>query len=449
MSKKKENPLLKPLFFGCDMLEFTLWDIKKDTFFSDYWTVYNLNDSNSNRAYIDFFDQEFSYQKLNIRWYDYTLQFSIVIENKTIDCFMLCFWTDIFNWKQKSSDKVVFYSSFFILEKLWYLNFTLYEFYNLLFDIKKGKLHRIDIALDVTYDIKYLNETIFKGLKFQWQIWDDLKHPEFHQTYYIWQPKNSQNRRFIIRIYDKILDTFKKKKVFLYPHLQNNFDVRRIELELRPENCRKYHNYDISDFLINKNKILENIYLEYINKKINEDYKIENISIPKLPEINRSNNNLLDTYLQLWHIPKNYITQWYGYIRTIKETTWYNWLFQLLIRWLKYYDWKNYDSKFISYVSLSHLIEFYEKYLNYLLENWIKINEIKKVVFDNLQKEKFKWDFLYEFHQILSEYYNWEDKFFIPFPKLLDSLKYLVLYMIKEGISPNTIKKILLNFNKK
>jgi len=81
--------------------------------------------------------------------------------------------------------------------------------------------------------------------------------------------------------------------------LQNNFDVRRIELELRPENCRKYHNYDISDFLINKNKILENIYLEYINKKINEDYKIENISIPKLPEINRSNNNLLDTYLQL------------------------------------------------------------------------------------------------------------------------------------------------------
>jgi hypothetical protein len=48
------------------------------------------------------------------------------------------------------------------------------------------------------------------------------------------------NRHYLIRIYDKVLDTWKKHKAFLYPHLENNNDVRRIELELRPEQAKRY-----------------------------------------------------------------------------------------------------------------------------------------------------------------------------------------------------------------
>jgi hypothetical protein len=36
------------------------------------------------------------------------------------------------------------------------------------------------------------------------------------------------------RIYDKKADTFKKKKAFLYTHLDNE-NVNRIEVEIRPD----------------------------------------------------------------------------------------------------------------------------------------------------------------------------------------------------------------------
>ena len=45
-------------------------------------------------------------------------------------------------------------------------------------------------------------------------IWVDTKHPEFFQTYYLWEVQN-KNRNSLIRIYDKVLDTWKKKKGFL------------------------------------------------------------------------------------------------------------------------------------------------------------------------------------------------------------------------------------------
>lgn len=384
MTDKLENPLNKSIFFGCDMLEFTIFSLKHDTYFKDYWLLLNLNTTNTQLAYIDLFDMTFTYHKIQLKGYDFWLQFSLVIDWLTVYCFTLCFWTDIFNWKSRSSDKVVLYSSFFILEKLWKLTFTLNEFYNTLFKTETCKLYRLDLALDLKTDIKELQNTIFNWIRFFSQIWEDKKHPEFSQTYYIKNPQSCQNRRYLIRIYDKILDTFKKQKGFLYPHLINNYDVRRIELELRPIICKKYHNKDISYLLTNKDDLLYNIYIEYLNDNINQNYKLNFDDIPKVPEPNKQVFDLKTAYLQLWHIPKDYISQAYWYIKTIKNTVWYPWLYQLLSKWTKFLDWKNIEW----YQPLKNLTESLEELIKYMINEWISQKLIRKIIIKNLPKPK-------------------------------------------------------------
>ena len=210
------NPLENSIFFGCDMLEFVVEDIRKDVFFDYYWIEINRNIDmdNTNNSLIYLFDHIFTYRKSYFKWWFVWYIFSTSIDDISIDCFALQDSKSIFNWKQESKSKVIFYSSFFVLEKMNKLNFTLTEFYESLFP-EYCQLYRIDIAIDIPNTIKDLQEWLFSETKFFSQIGEDLKHPEFSQTYYIKNPQNSQNRSYIFRIYDKVLDTFKKWKWYL------------------------------------------------------------------------------------------------------------------------------------------------------------------------------------------------------------------------------------------
>jgi hypothetical protein len=95
-----------------------------------------------------------------------------------------------------------------------------------------------------------------------------------------------------------VLDTFKKQKSFLYPHLKHNVDVRRIELELRPIECQRYL-YSITDFLENKDSIIQKIFINYLNKNIDEkidDFDYKNL---ELTTYINSKYDLRGSYLEL------------------------------------------------------------------------------------------------------------------------------------------------------
>lgn len=378
----KTNIFKNYLFFWIDNLEFTVKDIKKD--FVLYSELAVLDTDNTPRWYLDILWLHFSYTKIFAKWYDYGLKFDVSIDWKVIDCFSLLFWKELRLKKtSKSKDKVVFYSSFFVLERLWHLPFSLKDFFWCLFTSYKKQLYRLDIALDLPYTIKALKTGIFKNTNFFSEIGEDKKHPEFSQTYYIKNPQSSQNRKYIIRVYDKVLDTFKKQKSFLYPHLKHNVDVRRIELELRPIECQRYL-YSITDFLENKDSIIQKIFINYLNKNIDEkidDFDYKNL---ELTTYINSKYDLRGSYLELWHIPKDYLSQAHWYIKNIKNNTWYNWLFQLILWQLKNDEWQNINR------NIWNGYDLLEELIIYLRKEWLSQSILNKILKKYIQKPMIK-----------------------------------------------------------
>ncbi len=366
------------LFFGLDELEFTLENSKKDiVFFNDL--ELNIDFDNSNVWYIEIFDLTFTYTKTYIKWYNYWLIFHLSIDWLSIPCFSIFFWKETnFKWKQgKSKDKVVIYSSFFVLEKLWKLDFTIQQF--VLINFINPELYRLDIALDLPYTIKELQKTLFKWTEFFSAIWRDIKHSEFHQTYYIKNPQSSQNRKYIIRIYDKILDTWKKKKHFLYPHLQKSTDVRRIELELRPIEADRLP-YTIEEILENKDNCISKIFFTYLNKNINPDYIKEDINL-ELKKYTNQKINLKEQFLKTKHIPKDYVSRVNWYLQNIYTTTGFEWLIQTIynLQFISWYDLNKKQIILTKQPNYNFIIQLFEQQLKYLLKNNI-ISE-RKLIF--------------------------------------------------------------------
>ena len=376
-----ENVYEKYIFFWLDELEFNVSDIKTDFIFYNDLEL-NLDQDNSSFAYIEIWDLDFMYKKIFVKWYDYWIEFLTSIDDIPVPCFTILFWKENKIWKSK--DKVVIYSSFFVLEYLEKLPFTIKEF--ILSSFINPVLYRLDLALDLPLTIKELQETFYSWIKFFSAIWEDKKHPEFHQTYYIKNPQNSQNRKYIIRIYDKILDTFKKKKQFLYPHLENNNDVRRIELELRPIECERLP-YTIEELLDNKNKCLKTIYFSYFNKNINPDYILLDPKID-LKKYTNQKINLQEIYLKEKHIPKDYITRVYWYIRNIFTSTWYNGLFQTIfnLKFVSWYEIKQQRTILSERPNYEFITQFLENLIDYLLKyNLISERKIRTILKTKLQ----------------------------------------------------------------
>lgn len=350
------------LFFWIDELELILntdLDFKDSVYFSDE-LIFNLDDDNTSLAYINILWINFKYSKIFPKGYEYGLKFETIIDDKIIDCFAILKGR---KWRViTSKNKVVFYSSFFILEHLKKLPFSILEFttaFNYVW------INRLDLAFDIPYNIEILQEELFKNVNFFAQIWRDVKNELFSQTYYIWNPRSDRNRKYIFRIYDKILDTFRKQKGFLYPHLQNQTDVRRIELELRAEECKRL-NFDLYDILKNEKNCLMKIFANYFNK-----YSIKKIDADKIYLKSYTSDfiDLKKLYLDNKQIPKDYMSRAYWYINNIKENTWYNWLFDVLIK-------KNWVNPYF----INNSLDLLENYLSYLHKNNISKSLIQKII---------------------------------------------------------------------
>lgn len=102
------------------------------------------------------------------------------------------------------------------------------------------------------------------------------------ETQYIWEKKNSKNRRSIIRIYNKKADIYAKWKNALYQDYLIQDNITRIELEVRRELA---YNYTLAELLVVENLIW--ILKNYLKKhtQIFEEYEFPNISLYRKPKV--------------------------------------------------------------------------------------------------------------------------------------------------------------------
>lgn len=208
--------------------------------------------------------EEFSFTKNEVPRYLYKIIFS----KNNYSLFAYYKWDE--NQNIKTKDYIVIYSTAFKIlsydEILYFL-----EWYFIL-----KHCRRFDICIDVIWNINGIL-TNFNDLhtgreyKKSWEI----------ETRYIWEVKNSLNKRTLIRIYDKHKDLIKKKKIWLYQDYFDYEDITRVELEVRQELGKNRSYKEIFD-----DSLLVWIFKNYIFKhtKIFESLSWEKSSLYKKKE---------------------------------------------------------------------------------------------------------------------------------------------------------------------
>ncbi len=106
------------------------------------------------------------------------------------------------------------------------------------------KLRRFDICLDIPYPIAEVS----KHFKVPTQKWSRFMWSRGNlETVYIGEKKNTQNKRQLIRIYDKIADLVQKWKQLLYSEYLMSEYVTRAEIEIRQELARNIQFHEVFD----------------------------------------------------------------------------------------------------------------------------------------------------------------------------------------------------------
>jgi hypothetical protein len=225
------------IHFWLDHLE-VYWTCKYE------WDLFEkLDFDNSNYWELD----EYTFTKNEVPRYEYKILF-------TKDNYSLFAY---YKWIPRgernpiaTKNYIVVYSTAFKLleyeEILWFLEFN----------FVLGHNRRFDICLDINMWIEELLESFEKletgrEYKKSWKL----------ETRYIWEVKNSLNKRQLIRIYDKQKDIIEKKKIKLYWDYFDYENVTRVEIEVRQELAKNRSYYDIFD-----NSLLIGIFKNYIYK---------------------------------------------------------------------------------------------------------------------------------------------------------------------------------------
>jgi len=209
------------------------------------WLSVNSNflnfDYNSFQCYIEKMPMN------NINYYGF---FCVKIEN--VNLAFIWIWGKK-NWNIITSDFIemtwqwlnIFWVDFF---------YFLFEFLNLEFKSYK----RVDFALDLFLNINYFYKRILKEEKKEKisNIFQSKKN--WIETIYFWKKEIIVNTYWLSRIYNKILDSVKKEKLYLYnSRIDDKWkykDVCRFEFEARSDLC-KYYNFDYlknEEFIFNR-----------------------------------------------------------------------------------------------------------------------------------------------------------------------------------------------------
>lgn len=222
-----------------------------------------------------------------------------------------------YKWDNKQTiptkDYIVIYSTAFRLNE----NILLFLESNL------ELLHcrRFDICLDIKYEINSLLKYFIDN-----STWRDYKNSWNIETRYYWQVRNTKNKRYIIRVYNKILDIIEKRKHKLYWDYLLEKYITRVELEIRPELAKKVNYRE----LLTDKSILIWIYKNYLCKitDIFKQIKWENITLFNNQYKKLSIEDYQSSYYK--HFKRN-IFKWHS--KTIYEL-WYCPIRILILEWL-------------------------------------------------------------------------------------------------------------------
>lgn len=195
--------------------------------------ILSLSDSSSFMSFFDFFWKKIDVKKQLYGWYYWQL-LELSIENYPIAYIWLHGW--YYDMVEVTGMWLTFFWSDFFYEIL--------EFFWLKFE----KYKRIDICFDIDIDINYVynkvlpekykanetNEINEEEKKNQLKIKPRLG-PSGLETLDIWSRDKKNNKYIFKRIYNKKIDSKKKKKQALYESVHNTEYVTRFELEIREE----------------------------------------------------------------------------------------------------------------------------------------------------------------------------------------------------------------------
>lgn len=123
------------------------------------------------------------------------------------------------------------------------------------FNFEFLKYKRFDLAMDFALDTTYFFKEILMDKFKEDKTLNLFQNNGKIETIYFWKKSNKDNNYQLVRIYDKILDSVKKEKLFLYHDERLNSEkeqketgekykkVTRFEVEIR-EDLAKFYSYD-------------------------------------------------------------------------------------------------------------------------------------------------------------------------------------------------------------
>lgn len=133
------------------------------------------------------------------------------------------------------------------------------------------KFKRIDLCFDLELEINYFFEKILNKKykeKIDWKYKTKMKEWKSPknglETLEIWDKNIKANSYSFIRIYNKILDSKKKWKLFLYEQYKNEKwwykDITRFEIELREDLCLHYEYNFLKQYNFQFYRIVKSFY---------------------------------------------------------------------------------------------------------------------------------------------------------------------------------------------
>lgn len=230
-------------------------------------------------------------------------------------------WETASQWGVKSYDKIIVYWTWFktLPQK------QIHKFLKNNFSLTHNQ--RIDICADVNIDIEeILKHVDLNVLKDREEKVRDRKVA----TQYIWNRDKYSNKRYLIRIYNKLLDIFDKNKLWLYKDYLPEKFVTRCEVEVRAVYAKNIHWESLFD-----DAILRWVFINFFSKFTPLFNFIKEEKIPLLHPYNVDEENFQSfAYDEEKRKLKLKLNNLIWRARSLEET-WFDIISILIFEWIK------------------------------------------------------------------------------------------------------------------
>lgn len=263
MKKRKNNclgsfpleeysKLFNQVWFGCDYMRLCFnQDIEK----FDSW-LDNLDFDNSNIWYYDFWDITINYQKIKVSLW-VALHFSVSYSWVAVPVFQYV----KFNKQTRDliwySGKFDVYSSYYRLLELWFFSKNYVTYFIRAFSLEDPFITRYDFRIDFFNNYRHVDIPTPESLI---DVHVQSKLEVFKQGWIItnWSVWSKESWRYLMRLYNKKLDTNKKWKWILFSDYLCFESVHRLEYQFESAFCRWFH---LSDLIKLEDKIYTSLNL--------------------------------------------------------------------------------------------------------------------------------------------------------------------------------------------